>query len=132
MKRESETLPMQESGVEVPDGALEAATAADNELDDLDAATLRELADQAQYYTGECLFSKSQYSDALNDFGLVEKNYPKSQLVPSSRLKMALCLEQLQFSDLKFEIDIALIPKGIISIVSSFSSIIPACSPHCR
>ena len=54
-----------------------------------------ELADQAQYYIGECYYSKSEWENALEEFDAMEKNYGNSTLVPSSRLKQALCLEQL-------------------------------------
>jgi tol-pal system protein YbgF len=54
-----------------------------------------ELAAQAQYYLGECYYSQTEWEKALNEFSLVEKNYPNSEPVPSARLKQALCLEQL-------------------------------------
>ena len=54
-----------------------------------------ELAGQAQYYMGECYYSQSAWQNACDQFDLVEKNFPKSDLVPASRLKKALSLELL-------------------------------------
>ena len=52
-----------------------------------------ELADQAQFYIGECCYSQNKWAEALAEFELVEKSYPSSSLIPSARLKRALCLE---------------------------------------
>lgn len=54
-----------------------------------------ELASQAQYYLGECYYSQSNWDKALEEFALVEKNYPRSDSVPPARLKEGLCLELL-------------------------------------
>ncbi len=53
-----------------------------------------ELADQAQYYIGECYYSQSDWNKALEEFDAVEKNFPRSNLIPAARLKYALSLEQ--------------------------------------
>lgn len=43
-----------------------------------------ELADDAQYWLGECYYGKKEFDKAIPEFEKVEKNYPKSdQLVPS-------------------------------------------------
>ena len=52
-----------------------------------------ELASLAQYYLGECYYSQDNFQTAYEQFDLVEKNYPKSDSVPSARLKKALALE---------------------------------------
>lgn len=55
-----------------------------------------ELAVQAQYYMAESLYSQSKFADAYEEYGKIETNYPNSELISSSRLKMALCLELLE------------------------------------
>jgi tol-pal system protein YbgF len=54
-----------------------------------------DLAEQAQYYIGESLYSQTKYSEAYEEYKKVEENYSSSKLIPASRLKMALCLELL-------------------------------------
>ena len=54
-----------------------------------------DLAPQAVYYIAEALYSQNKYADAYAEYKKVEKLYPDSELIPSSRLKMALCLELL-------------------------------------
>ena len=54
-----------------------------------------DLAEQAQYYIGESLYSQEKYSEAYEEYKKVEEEYSKSKLVPAARLKMALCLELL-------------------------------------
>ena len=54
-----------------------------------------DLAPQALYYIAESLYSQEKYSDAYEEYKRVEQNYPDSELIPSARLKMALCLELL-------------------------------------
>ncbi|MDR1940989.1 MAG: tol-pal system protein YbgF [Endomicrobium sp.] len=54
-----------------------------------------ELAPQAQFYIGECFYSKSQWEKALAEYQKIEKNYKKSDLVSPARLKIALCYENL-------------------------------------
>jgi tol-pal system protein YbgF len=58
-----------------------------------------EMAAQAQYYIGESYYAQNNFSKALEEFELVEKNYPQSAVVAASRLKRALCLEQLGKTD---------------------------------
>lgn len=53
------------------------------------------LAVQAQYYIGESLYSRSNWTDAYEEYKIVEKAYQNSEFIPSARLKMALCLELL-------------------------------------
>jgi tol-pal system protein YbgF len=54
-----------------------------------------DLADQAQYYIAEALYSQQKYSEAFEEYKRIEEVYPDSNLIPSARLKMALCLELL-------------------------------------
>jgi tol-pal system protein YbgF len=53
-----------------------------------------ELAPQAQFYMGECLYSRNMYTEAIVDYKKVEQNYKESIFIPASRLKMALCYEK--------------------------------------
>lgn len=53
------------------------------------------LAVQAQYYIGESLYSRSNWTDAYEEYKKVESSYQNSEFIPSARLKMALCLELL-------------------------------------
>ncbi len=45
-------------------------------------------ADSAQYWIGECYYSKKEYGKAIDEFAKVLKNYPKSEKAPGARLKM--------------------------------------------
>lgn len=49
-----------------------------------------DLADNAQYWIGECLYAQSKYEAAILEFEKVEKNYPKGNKVASSIYKTAL------------------------------------------
>jgi tol-pal system protein YbgF len=53
-----------------------------------------ELAAQAQFYMGECFYSKNMYIEAIPEYKKVQQDYEKSNCVPSARLKMALCYEK--------------------------------------
>jgi tol-pal system protein YbgF len=53
-----------------------------------------ELAAQAQFYIGECFYSRSLYLEAIPEYKKVEQNYKRSNFVPSARLKMAVCYEK--------------------------------------
>ncbi len=61
----------------------------------LDKYPNAELAPQAQFYMGECYYSRSMWDKALAEYQKVEKKYPRTDLVSSARLKIALCNEQL-------------------------------------
>ena len=54
-----------------------------------------DLAEQAQYYIAESLYSQEKYSEAYEEYKKVEEEYSQSKLIPAARLKMALCLELL-------------------------------------
>lgn len=61
----------------------------------LDKYPAGELAGLAQYYLGECYYSKDEWQKAYDAFDLVEKNYPKSDSAAPARLKKGLALEQM-------------------------------------
>jgi tol-pal system protein YbgF len=53
------------------------------------------MADDAQYWLGECYYGKKEYAKAIPEFEKVEKNYPKGdQLVPAL-FKMGRSYEEL-------------------------------------
>lgn len=54
-----------------------------------------ELAAQAQFYLGECFYSRKMWSNAIKEYEKVEGLYSKSNLVASAQLKIALCYENL-------------------------------------
>ncbi|MDR3256873.1 MAG: tetratricopeptide repeat protein [Endomicrobium sp.] len=54
-----------------------------------------ELVPQAQFYMGECFYSRKHWEKALEEYEKIEQNYKSSELVSSARLKMALCCELL-------------------------------------
>lgn len=58
-----------------------------------------ELASQSQFYMGECFYSTSMWEKAFEEYRKVEQHYSKSNLVPSARLKSALCCEMLGKND---------------------------------
>jgi tol-pal system protein YbgF len=51
-----------------------------------------DLADNAQYWIGESLFSQQQYSLARTAFREVARRYPEAETVPDARFKAARCL----------------------------------------
>ncbi len=44
--------------------------------------------DSAQYWIGECYYSKKEYGKAIEEFNKVLKNHPKSEKAPGARLKI--------------------------------------------
>jgi TolA-binding protein len=54
-----------------------------------------ELAAEAQFYIGECLYSCNAWEKAVEEYSKVEQNYANSKLISSARLKEALCYEFL-------------------------------------
>ena len=54
-----------------------------------------DLADNAQYWIGECLLAQRQYRDALEAFDAVLSLYPDSNKLPESTYKKAVALEAL-------------------------------------
>lgn len=47
-------------------------------------------ADKAQYWIGECHYSKKDFGKAIDAFSKVVKTYPRSDKVPGAKLKIAL------------------------------------------
>lgn len=54
-----------------------------------------ELADNAQYWIGECLYSKKQMNEAIAEFDKVTTLFPKGDKVPAARFKKAMALIDL-------------------------------------
>ena len=54
-----------------------------------------DLAAQAQYYIAEAMYLQNNFSDAYEEYKKIEGTYPNSEFISAARLKMALCLEQL-------------------------------------
>jgi tol-pal system protein YbgF len=54
-----------------------------------------ELAPQAQFYLGECFYSRKMWLDAIKEYEKVEGVYSKSNLIASAQLKIALCYENI-------------------------------------
>jgi tol-pal system protein YbgF len=50
-----------------------------------------EFAPQAQFYMGECFYSRKMWGQAVDEYKKVEENYNRSNFVASARLKIALC-----------------------------------------
>jgi len=58
-----------------------------------------EMADNAQYWIGECLVSKKQYSEAITEFDKVAAMFPKGDKVPGARFKKGMALMELGQTD---------------------------------
>jgi tol-pal system protein YbgF len=54
-----------------------------------------DLADNAQYWIGECLYSKQQYAEALAAWDELFRRYPGSDKAPDARYKKGMALERL-------------------------------------
>ena len=54
-----------------------------------------DLAAQAQYYIAESMYLQNNFADAYEEYKKIEQTYSDSEFISASRLKMALCLEQL-------------------------------------
>lgn len=55
-----------------------------------------ELADNAQYWIGECYYAQRDFHKATDEFLKVEQNYPKGDKVPASLLKVAYSYLQVE------------------------------------
>jgi tol-pal system protein YbgF len=51
--------------------------------------------DNAQYWIGECLYSKKIYEEAIESWNTLFKDYPSSDKVPDGRVKKGMALERL-------------------------------------
>lgn len=54
-----------------------------------------DFADNAQYWIGECLYSKQKYAEAMEAWDELFRKYPASDKLPDARLKKGLALERL-------------------------------------
>jgi tol-pal system protein YbgF len=54
-----------------------------------------EFADNAQYWIGECLYSKQKFPDAIQAWDDLFRRYPSSDKLPDARFKKGLALERL-------------------------------------
>ncbi|OGL48726.1 MAG: tol-pal system protein YbgF [Candidatus Schekmanbacteria bacterium RBG_13_48_7] len=54
------------------------------------------LADNAQYWSGECYYSQDQFHQALDEFYQLTQKYPTGDKVPAAMLKIGLCYLELQ------------------------------------
>jgi tol-pal system protein YbgF len=54
-----------------------------------------DLSDNAQYWIGECLYSKSLFADAVEAWNELLRQFPSSDKVPDARYKKGLALERL-------------------------------------
>jgi tol-pal system protein YbgF len=51
--------------------------------------------DNAQYWIGECLYSKKMYAEAIEAWNDLIRDYPTSDKIPDSRVKKGMALERL-------------------------------------
>ncbi|MDR3330978.1 MAG: tetratricopeptide repeat protein [Endomicrobium sp.] len=58
-----------------------------------------EYASQAQFYMGECFYCRCMWEQAVDEYVKIEQQYKESNLIPSARLKIALCYEMLEKYD---------------------------------
>jgi len=54
-----------------------------------------DLADNANFWAGECLFAEGNYESAIDRYDVVLKNFPKSSKVPDSLYKQGAALMEL-------------------------------------
>lgn len=74
-----------------------------------------EMADNAQYWIGECYFARKQYNEAIAEFDKVVANFAKGDKVPAARLKKGMALAELGQPDAaraEFTALIKLYPKS--------------------
>jgi tol-pal system protein YbgF len=55
-----------------------------------------ELADNAQYWIGECYYAQRDFRRAIEEFSRVEQTYPKADKVPAALLKIGYSYLQLE------------------------------------
>jgi tol-pal system protein YbgF len=58
-----------------------------------------EMADNAQYWIGECYYGKKKFSEAIAEFDKVSTNFPKGDKIPAARFKKGMALNELGQSD---------------------------------
>jgi TolA-binding protein len=74
------------------------------------------MADNAQYWIGECLAAKKQYSEAIAELDKVGVLFPKGDKVPTARYKKAMILkdntDQPDLAMVEFQAIIKLFPRS--------------------
>ena len=58
-----------------------------------------EMADNAQYWIGECYYGKKKFNEAIAEFDKVMANFPKGDKVPAARFKKGMALLELGQTD---------------------------------
>ncbi len=61
----------------------------------LRAAPGSDLADNAQYWIGECLYGKQRYSEAIEAWNALLRDHTSSDKLPDARVKKGMALERL-------------------------------------
>ncbi len=51
--------------------------------------------DNAQYWIGECLYSKKMYAEGIDAWNVLFRDYPSSDKLPDARVKKGMALERL-------------------------------------
>jgi tol-pal system protein YbgF len=54
-----------------------------------------DFADNAQYWIGECLYGKKLYTEAIDAWNTLLKDFPSSDKLPDARVKKGMALERL-------------------------------------
>ncbi len=54
-----------------------------------------EFSDNAQYWIGECLYGKQKYSESVDAWNVLFRDFPSSDKLPDARFKKGLALERL-------------------------------------
>lgn len=54
-----------------------------------------ELADNAQYWIGECYYAQKDFRQAIREFDKVENNFPDGNKVPAAKLKKGLAYHEM-------------------------------------
>lgn len=58
-----------------------------------------ELADEAQFYVGECNYSDGKFTEAIDAYNKVISNYPTGESVPNAYYKRGIAFERLGDAD---------------------------------
>ncbi len=54
-----------------------------------------DLADNAQYWIGECYYGKQRFADAIESWNALLRDFPSSDKLPDARVKKGMALERL-------------------------------------
>ena len=74
-------------------GSFEKALSSFNSF--LETYPKSDLADNAQFWIGECYMSLKQYDHAIHAFENVKKNYPDQNKVPNAMLRQAIAMQEI-------------------------------------